>query len=167
MELNADFKSRIAIHSKQLEWSPSPMPGVDRRMLDRIGGEVARATSIVRYAPGSKFSEHTHTGGEEFIVLEGVFQDEHGDFPAGTYAGQSVYLAFHHAALDMFFLDLDEIYAPGSDVTNMLFLGLVFASPRLPNNANSVYSGVPWQYLNLATKDVDRRILQRERGRKK
>ena len=85
MELNADFKSRIAIHSKQLEWSPSPMPGVDRRMLDRIGGEVARATSIVRYAPGSKFSEHTHTGGEEFIVLEGVFQDEHGDFPAGTY----------------------------------------------------------------------------------
>ena len=61
------------------------MPGVDRRMLDRIGEEVARATTIVRYAPGSKFSAHTHTGGEEFIVLEGVFQDEHGDFPAGTY----------------------------------------------------------------------------------
>jgi hypothetical protein len=54
-------------------------------MLDRIGGEVARATTIVRYAPGSRFSEHTHTGGEEFIVLSGVFQDEHGDFPEGTY----------------------------------------------------------------------------------
>ena len=54
-------------------------------MLDRIGGEVARATSIVRYAPGSHFSAHTHTGGEEFLVLEGVFQDEHGDFPVGTY----------------------------------------------------------------------------------
>jgi anti-sigma factor ChrR (cupin superfamily) len=61
------------------------MPGVDRRMLDRIGGEVARATSIVRYAPGSRFSAHTHGGGEEFLVLEGVFQDEHGDFPAGSY----------------------------------------------------------------------------------
>jgi redox-sensitive bicupin YhaK (pirin superfamily) len=61
------------------------MAGVDRRMLDRIGGEVARATSIVRYAPGSRFSAHTHTGGEEFIVLDGVFQDEYGDFPAGTY----------------------------------------------------------------------------------
>ena len=57
------------------------MAGVDRRMLDRIGGEVARATSIVRYAPGSRFSAHTHTGGEEFVVLEGVFQDEFGDFP--------------------------------------------------------------------------------------
>ena len=85
MELNADFNARVVVHSGQLDWQSSPMPGVDRRMLDRIGGEVARATTIVRYAPGSSFSEHTHTGGEEFIVLEGVFQDEHGDFPAGSY----------------------------------------------------------------------------------
>ena len=85
MELNADFSKRVVVHSSRTPWSPSPMPGVDRRMLDRIGDEVARATSIVRYAPGSQFSAHTHTGGEEFIVLDGVFQDEHGDFPAGTY----------------------------------------------------------------------------------
>jgi len=39
----------------------------------------------VRYAPGSSFSPHVHTGGEEFLVLDGVFQDEHGDFPAGSY----------------------------------------------------------------------------------
>ncbi len=85
MEINSDFSSRVVVHSDQLEWQPSPMKGVDRRMLDRIGAEVARATTIVRYAPGSKFSAHTHTGGEEFIVLDGVFQDEHGDFPKGTY----------------------------------------------------------------------------------
>lgn len=85
MELNADFAKRVVVHSQTIDWTPSPMAGVDRRMLDRIGGEVARATSIVRYAAGSKFSEHTHTGGEEFIVLDGVFQDEHGDFPTGTY----------------------------------------------------------------------------------
>ncbi len=85
MELNSDFSARVVVHSDQLEWQASPMKGVDRRMLDRIGGEVARATTIVRYAPGSAFSAHTHTGGEEFIVLDGVFQDEHGDFPAGTY----------------------------------------------------------------------------------
>lgn len=85
MDLNADFTKRVVVHSDTIEWKASPMSGVDRRMLDRIGGEVARATTIVRYAPGSKFSAHTHTGGEEFIVLEGVFQDEHGDYPAGTY----------------------------------------------------------------------------------
>jgi len=85
MELNADFSQRVLIHSADIPWKASPMPGVDRRMLDRIGDEVARATSIVRYAPGARFSAHTHTGGEEFIVLAGVFQDEHGDYPAGTY----------------------------------------------------------------------------------
>ncbi|NJM31182.1 MAG: cupin [Rhizobiales bacterium] len=85
MELNANFDERIAVHAEKLDWVKSPMPGVDRRMLDRLGGEVARATSIVRYAPESKFSSHVHTGGEEFLVLEGVFQDEHGDFPAGSY----------------------------------------------------------------------------------
>ena len=85
MNLNADFSQRVAVHTAQLRWVPSPMAGVERRMLDRIGDEVARATSIVRYAPGSHFSPHVHGGGEEFLVLEGVFQDEHGDFPAGSY----------------------------------------------------------------------------------
>jgi quercetin dioxygenase-like cupin family protein len=85
MELNADFSQRAAVHAAKLAWVPSPMAGVERRMLDRIGEEVARATSIVRYAPHSHFSPHTHGGGEEFLVLEGVFQDEHGDYPAGSY----------------------------------------------------------------------------------
>jgi ChrR Cupin-like domain len=85
MNLNADFGARAAVHAARLEWTPSPMAGVDRRMLDRIGDEVARATSIVRYAPHSHFLPHTHGGGEEFLVLDGVFQDEHGDYPAGTY----------------------------------------------------------------------------------
>ncbi|MEP3264575.1 MAG: cupin domain-containing protein, partial [Hyphomicrobiales bacterium] len=85
MELNADFSKRAVVHAAELEWQASPMKGVDRRMLDRIGDEVARASSIVRYAPESHFSSHVHTGGEEFIVLDGVFQDEHGDFPKGSY----------------------------------------------------------------------------------
>lgn len=85
MELNANFAERVAVHGATIPWKASPMPGVERRMLDRIGDEVARATTIVRYAPDSHFSPHVHTGGEEFLVLEGVFQDEHGDFPAGSY----------------------------------------------------------------------------------
>ncbi|WP_425403057.1 cupin domain-containing protein [Hwanghaeella sp.] len=85
MEINTNFAERVVLHTGAMDWIPSPMNGVDRRMLDRIGGEVARATSIVRYAPGSAFSAHTHTGGEEFLVLDGVFQDDYGDFPAGSY----------------------------------------------------------------------------------
>jgi quercetin dioxygenase-like cupin family protein len=85
MEINADFTAPAFMHAARLPWIPSPTPGVERRMLDRLGGEVARATSIVRYAPGSRFPVHVHGGGEEFLVLEGVFSDETGDMPAGTY----------------------------------------------------------------------------------
>ena len=85
MKINADFGARVAVHAARIDWVPSPVKGVERKMLDRIGDEVARATSIVRYAPGSRFSAHTHDGGEEFLVLDGVFQDEHGDFAAGSY----------------------------------------------------------------------------------
>src|SRR5262245_66188258 len=85
MQLNADFSQRVAVHAGELAWVASPIAGVDRRMLDRIGGEVARATSIVRYAPNSRFAAHTHDGGEEVLVLDGVFSDEHGDFPACSY----------------------------------------------------------------------------------
>jgi len=85
VEINADFTRRVVVHASRLPWTPSPIAGVERRMLDRIGDEVARATSIVRYAPESRFSAHTHGGGEEFLVLDGIFQDEHGDYPAGTY----------------------------------------------------------------------------------
>jgi anti-sigma factor ChrR (cupin superfamily) len=83
--LNADFSRRVVISTDRLPWVPSPQPGVERRLLDRIGGEVARATSVVRYAPDSSFPPHDHGFGEEFLVLDGVFSDEHGDYPLGTY----------------------------------------------------------------------------------
>ena len=83
--LNDDFSMRIVAHAADAAWAPSPMPGVDRRMLDRVGQEVARATSVVRYAPGSRFERHLHAAGEEIFVLDGVFSDESGDHPAGTY----------------------------------------------------------------------------------
>lgn len=85
MQINADMTKRAVVHSPQLDWIASPLPGVDRRMLERDGGEVARATTIVRYAPESYFTPHIHELGEEFIVLEGVFTDETGDFGKGMY----------------------------------------------------------------------------------
>src|SRR6516225_7214659 len=85
MRINDDFTRPVIVHAARQDWVASPAQGVHRRMLFRIGEEKARATSIVRYAPASAFPRHTHTGGEEFVVLDGVFQDEHGDYPAGAY----------------------------------------------------------------------------------
>ena len=85
MKLNADFSQRVVLAPEAFHWVDAPVSGVERMMLDRIGDEVARATSLVRYQPNSDFPVHTHGGGEEILVLEGEFADEHGAYPAGTY----------------------------------------------------------------------------------
>lgn len=85
MLLNDDYAQRVVLNSHELVWAASPQAGVERRMLERKGGEVAKATSVVRYAPGASFEAHTHDLGEEILVLSGVLSDELGDYPAGTY----------------------------------------------------------------------------------
>jgi len=85
MKIHADLSLRAFADTPSMPWVPSPEAGVHRKMLDRDGQEVARATSIVRFDPGHSFSFHMHGLGEEFLVLDGVFSDEEGDYPAGTY----------------------------------------------------------------------------------
>jgi len=85
MNLHADLTQRVVIHHPDLPWTPSPETGVERRMLERVGEELAKATTVVRYQPGAKFQTHTHDLGEEILVLEGVFSDESGHYPAGSY----------------------------------------------------------------------------------
>ena len=85
MDINADYSQRIVVNHHELPWVTSPAAGVDRRMLERAGDEIAKATSIVRYQPGSRFQTHSHAKGEEILVLDGVFSDEFGEYPAGTY----------------------------------------------------------------------------------
>lgn len=84
--LHADLTQRIVIDTAALPWQPSPSPTVFRKRLDLMGGaESGRVTSIVQYAAGSAFPAHSHPDGEEIFVLEGVFSDEHGDYPVGSY----------------------------------------------------------------------------------
>ena len=85
MKLHADFAKRAQWDTHAMKWIASPAVGVERKMLDRIGEEKARATSIVRYTSNSSFPEHEHPMGEEFLILKGVFSDEHGDYPQGSY----------------------------------------------------------------------------------
>lgn len=114
MRINADFSQRVVVWPEDYNWVASPATGVERMMLDRIGDEVARATSLVRFAPKSYFESHSHDGGEEFLVLDGVFSDESGDYPAGSYvrnpigtshkphtdAGCTIFVKLHQFAAD-------------------------------------------------------------------
>ena len=83
--LNMNFAQPVAVHTADMEWAASPMPGVWRKPLAREAAEHGHTTSIVRFDPGSVFSEHKHPLGEEILVLEGVFSDELGDYSAGAY----------------------------------------------------------------------------------
>ncbi|MCP4326974.1 MAG: cupin domain-containing protein [Alphaproteobacteria bacterium] len=84
--VNADFSRLAIVHTARAEWQPSPSPSVWRKRLDLTGpSESSRVTSVVRYDRDSAFPSHPHPDGEEILVLDGVFSDEHGDYPAGTY----------------------------------------------------------------------------------
>lgn len=85
LKIHADLSARALVLPSEMRWVPSPELGVERIMLDRDGDEVARATSLVRFAKGSAFAMHSHELGEEIFVLEGTFSDEEGDFHAGSY----------------------------------------------------------------------------------
>lgn len=87
MSLRADLSRFELVHTDELPWAESPGKSVFRKRLEHWGPpEAGRVTSVVRYAPGSTFPSHPHPAGEEILVIEGVFSDEHGDYPAGTFA---------------------------------------------------------------------------------
>jgi anti-sigma factor ChrR (cupin superfamily) len=80
-----DRSERLVIETGKLPWTASPAEGVWRRPLEREAAESGETTSVVRFDAGAGFDRHTHHRGEELLVLEGVFEDEHGRYPAGTY----------------------------------------------------------------------------------
>lgn len=84
-DLHAALDRRVVVDTNVLEWEPSPSGTVWRKPLYRQGGEYGPVTSLVRYAPGGAFRPHVHPEGEEILVLDGVFADDHGEYPAGTY----------------------------------------------------------------------------------
>ncbi len=114
MNINADLFERVVIQQESLPWLNSPVPGIQRRLLERDADEQARATSIVRYAPGAHFTSHVHYLGEEFFVLDGVFEDDHGSYGPGTWVknppgsfhsprsqtGSTLFVKLHHLEPD-------------------------------------------------------------------
>lgn len=93
--VNPDFTRPVRVRSADLAWQATPEPGVVRKRLELVGEGKPRLTTLVRFAPGSRFAEHGHDGGEEFLVLDGTFSDHTGDFHAGSYVRNPV--GFRHA----------------------------------------------------------------------
>lgn len=117
MLINADFSRPACVSPAQYRWTASPQGGVERVLLDRVGAEQARATSLVRYAPDSRFPRHAHPGGEEILVLSGTFSDDGGDYPEGWYLRNPPGSSHrpHSAAGAMIFVKLRQMAATERD----------------------------------------------------
>jgi anti-sigma factor ChrR (cupin superfamily) len=84
--INGDLSVRATADTARMPWTPSPSGTVWRKRVHLVGpAESGQVTSVVRYEPNSRFPAHDHPDGEEILVLDGVFSDEYGDWPAGTY----------------------------------------------------------------------------------
>ncbi len=84
--INGNLAVRAVADTTLMDWTPSPSGSVWRKRVHLVGPpESGQVTSVVRYEPASSFPTHDHPDGEEILVLEGVFSDEHGDWPEGTF----------------------------------------------------------------------------------
>ncbi len=137
MILNMDFEKLVVVDFEKAQWVHSPGGEVQRLMLERRGEEKGYSTSLVRYPRGSKFPQHVHSGGEEFLVLEGTFSDETGDFPAGSYVRNPI----------------DSEHAPFSEEGCLIFVKLWQMPSSVPERTvkrisnriplQDLYSGIP------------------------
>jgi len=145
--INGDLSVRVAVDTAAMPWTPSPSRTVWRKRVHLVGpAEAGQVTSVVRYEPGSKFHAHDHPDGEEILVLEGVFSDEHGDWPAGTYLLNPE--GFRHA--------------PFSREGCVLFVKLRQYPGRTRTHVAAVTQRVPWRTSDSAGVEVQPLYSQRE-----
>lgn len=85
MQINSDISKRVAIQQSTLPWIATPLAGIQIRTLEDGGEATARATAIVKCAPGSRIVDCTRELGEEIMVLDGVLTDEFGSYGKGSY----------------------------------------------------------------------------------
>ena len=90
--LSPDDNQRTIIDTQNTDWFEGLVTGLTVLPLVEFG---TRHTALVRWAPKTKFNPHRHYGGEEILVLEGVFEDEFGSYPAGTWM-RSPHMSAHH-----------------------------------------------------------------------
>jgi len=160
MNINTDYNERVVVNHHLLPWTMSPEPGVDRRMIERLGGEIAKATSVVRYQANTKFKSHSHEFGEEILVLDGIFSDENGHYPAGTYIMNppgSVHTPFSETGCTLFVklrhLGADQVQREVVDTkTTNWYQGMVEGLTVLPlmrqGSGSTLVKWAPQTYFN-------------------
>lgn len=114
--LNMDRSQAVQVRPGDQQWLTAPQAPVKRWPLEREAPESGQVTSLVEYLPGAAFPRHLHPAGEEILVLAGVFSDDSGDYPAGSYLRHppgSSHSPFSSPGC-LLFVKLNQ-FAPGDD----------------------------------------------------
>lgn len=90
-QFSAADTERVVIDTRAALWHQGLMPGLTVLPLHEHGPE---SVALVQWAPSTRFRRHRHWGGEEILVLDGVFEDEHGRYPKGSWL-RSPHLSEH------------------------------------------------------------------------
>jgi quercetin dioxygenase-like cupin family protein len=138
--INMDLSRTVLLRLDDVEWGSSPGGEVHRQRLEREAAESGHTTSVVRYPPGSSFPAHRHPGGEEILVLDGVFEDDHGHYPEGTYLRNPI----------------GTEHAPRSETGCTLFVKLCQMSPEERLRLVVDTASVPWEPV---ADQIERRAL--------
>ena len=75
-------RATVRLDTASMPWRPGLVPGLSVLPLHEHAGEHV---ALVRWQPETFFQSHAHFGGEEILVLDGVFEDEFGRYPAGSW----------------------------------------------------------------------------------
>lgn len=89
--LDARDHENVMVDTLKTNWHPGLVPGLAVMPLSNF---ETRHTALVRWSPETYFSAHRHYGGEEILVISGIFEDEHGRYPQGTWI-RSPHLSLH------------------------------------------------------------------------
>lgn len=85
------YTERQVIDTHTATWYQGLVPGLSMMPLSEYG---TQHTALLRWAPHTFFNSHRHFRGEEIFVVKGVFEDEHGSYPAGSWI-RSPHLSAH------------------------------------------------------------------------
>jgi len=80
--MDPDDQETVRIDTTRQTWLPGLVDGLSVMPLHQFG---TSNTALVKWQPGTVFNAHSHPGGEEILVLEGTFEDEHGTYSQGTW----------------------------------------------------------------------------------
>ncbi len=86
---------KVVVNTIDKEW----LPGYGDLKVMPLAEFGTESTALVKWPAGAAFVPHTHFGGEEIFVLDGIFIDENGEYPTGTWI-RSPHLSNHDPFVD-------------------------------------------------------------------